>query len=137
MVSQQQFEELTANLVNKEQFEELRVRLVAYESQQSASQTGMQQEVKNQVGEVTEGLKALYTVADLAIGAVASRVQRIEEELTAQGEREQMRNERRGGEDRTGPKSLLHYKNMKVPVLDKPDGWRNWLADVELSLIHI
>ena len=20
---------------------------------------------------------------------------------------------------------------MKVPVLDKPDGWRNWLADVE------
>ena len=131
MVSQQQFDELTAKLVNKEQFEELRVRLVAYESQQSASQTGMQQEVKNQVGEVTEGLKALYTVADLAIGAVASRVQRIEEELTAQGEREKMRNERRGGEDRTGPKSLLHYKNMKVPVLDKPDGWRNWLADVE------
>ena len=78
MVSQQQFDEFTAKLVNKEQFEELRVRLVVYESQQSASQTGMQQEVKNQVGEVTEGLKALYTVADLAIGAVASRVQRIE-----------------------------------------------------------
>ena len=107
------------------------MRLVAYESQQSASQTAMQQEVKNQVGEVTEGLKALYTVADLAIGAVASRVQRIEEELIAQGEREKRRNERGGGEDRTGPRSLLYYKNMKVPVLDKPDGWRNWLADVE------
>jgi len=131
MVSQQQFDEFTANLVNKEQFEELRVRLVAYESQQAIGQAEMQQEVKSQVSEVTDGLKALYTVADLAIGAVASRVQRIEEELTAQGEREKRRNERGGGEDRTGPKSLLHYKNMKVPVLDKPDGWRNWLADVE------
>jgi len=124
--------------VNREQFEKLRVRLVAYESQQSASQSEMQQEVKNQVGEVTEGLKALYTTADLAIGtanlaigAVAMRVNRIEEELIVQREeRERRRNERSGGEDR-GPKSLLHSKNMKVPVLDKEDGWRSWLADVE------
>ena len=138
MVSQQQFDDVTAELVNKEQFEELRVRLVAYESQQAIGQAEMQQEVKNQVSEVTEGLKALYTTADLAIGianlaigAVAIRVQRIEEELIAQREeRERRRNERGGGEDR-GPKSLLHSKNMKVPVLDKPDGWRNWLADVE------
>ena len=117
-------------MVSLEQFEELRLKLVAYESQQAIGQAEMQQEVKSQVSEVTDGLKALYTVADLAIGAVASRVQRIEEELIAQGEREKRRNERGGGEDR-GPKSLLHYKNMKVPVLDKPDGWRNWLADVE------
>ena len=85
MVSQQQFDDVTAELVNKEQFEQLRVRLVAYESQQAIGQTEMQQKVKSQVSEVTEGLKALYTVADLAIGAVASRVQRIEEELIAQG----------------------------------------------------
>ena len=81
MVSQQQFDDVTAELVNKEQFEELRGRLVAYESQQAIGQAEMQQEVKNQVSEVTEGLKALYTTADLAIGtanlaigAVASRV---------------------------------------------------------------
>ena len=30
-----------------------------------------------------------------------------------------------------GQKSLLHYKNMKVPVLEKMEGWRNWTADVE------
>ena len=129
MVSQEQFEELRGKIVNQEQFEELRLRLVAYESQQSASQTGMQQEVKKQVSEVSEGLKDLYTVANVAVGAVASRVQRIEEELTAQEER---RNSRRGGEDvMHGQKSLLHYKNMKVPVLEKMEGWRSWTADVE------
>ena len=71
MVSQEQFDELRARIVNQEQFEELRLKLVAYESQQSANQTGMQQEVKNQVGEVSEGLKELYTVANFAVGAVA------------------------------------------------------------------
>ena len=30
-----------------------------------------------------------------------------------------------------GQRSLLHYKNMTVPVLDKMDGWRSWTADVE------
>ena len=115
-------------MVSQEQFEELRLKLDAYESQQSASQTGMQQEVKKQVAEVSEGLRDLYTVADVAIGAVANRVQRIEEELIAQEER---RNNRRGGEDRMqGQKNLLNYKNMKVPVLDKTEGWRNWIADV-------
>ena len=130
MVSQEQFDELRARIVNQEQFEELRLKLVAYESQQSASQTGMQQEVRKQVGELSEGLKDLYTVANVAVGAVANRVQRIEEELTAQEER---RNNRRGGgEQLQGQKSLLHYKNMKVPVLDKMEGWRNWIAaDVE------
>ena len=97
MVSQQQFDDVTAELVNKEQFEELRVRLVAYESQQAIGQAEMQQEVKSQVSDVTEGLKALYTVADLAIGAVASGVRFIEEELTAQ---EEKRNRRRGGLDK-------------------------------------
>ena len=129
MVSQEQFDELRARIVNQEQFEELRLKLVAYESQQSANQTGMQQEVTKQVGEVSEGLKDLYTVANVVVGAVASRVQRIEEELTAQEER---RNSRRGGEDGMhGQKSLLHYKNMKVPVLEKMEGWRSWTADVE------
>ena len=116
MVSQEQFEELRAKLVNQEQFEELRLKLVAYESQQSASQTGMQQEVKKQVTEVFEGLKDLYTVANVAVGAVASRVQKIEEELAAQ--------KSRGGERMQGQRSLLHYKNMTVAVLDKMDGWR-------------
>ena len=117
MVSQEQFDELRARIVNQKQFEELRLKLVAYESQQSASQTGMQQEVKKEVEEVSEGLKDLYTVANVAVGAVASRVQKIEEELTAQEDR---RNDRRGGEDKMqGQRSLLHYKNMKVPVLEK------------------
>ena len=43
MVSQKQFDDVTAELVNKEQFEELRVRLVAYESQQATGQAEMQQ----------------------------------------------------------------------------------------------
>ena len=55
-------------MVSLEQFEELRVRLVAYESQQAEGQTEMQQEVKNHVNEVTEGLKELYTTASLAVG---------------------------------------------------------------------
>ena len=129
MVSQEQFDELRARIVNQKQFEELRLKLVAHQSQQSANQTGMQQEVKNQVREVSEGLKELYTVANSAVGAVAARVQRIEEELTAQEER---RNNRRGGDARMqGQRSLLHYKNMKVPVLEKMEGWRTWTADVE------
>jgi len=124
MVSQEQFDELRAKLVNQEQFEELRLKLVAYESQQSVNQSEMQQEVRFQVNDVSEGLKELYTVANIAVGAVATRVQRIEEELTAQ-------KSRGGGERMQGQRSLLHYKNMTVPVLDKMDGWRSWTADVE------
>ena len=59
MVSQEQFDELSAKLVNQEQFEELRLKLVAYESQQADNQAGMQQEVKNQVSEVSDGWKEL------------------------------------------------------------------------------
>ena len=123
MVSQEQFDELSAKLVNQEQFEELRLKLVAYESQQADNQAGMQQEVKNQVSEVSDGLKELYTVANIAVGAVATRVSRIEEVLAEQ--------KSRGGERMQGQRSLLHYKNMTVPVLDKMDGWRSWTADVE------
>ena len=57
MVSQEPFDELSAKLVNQEQFEELRLKLVVYESQQSVNQAGMQQEVKNQVSDVSDGLK--------------------------------------------------------------------------------
>ena len=89
----------------------------------------MQQEVKKQVKEVSEGLKDVYTVANVAVGAVASRAHRIEEELTAQEERRN--NRQAGGEQMQGQKSLLHYKNMKVPVLEKMEGWRSWPADVE------
>ena len=68
-------------MVGLEQFEELRLKLVAYESQQAVGQTEMQQKVKNQVNEVTDGLKELYTTACLAVGAVAARVERIEEKI--------------------------------------------------------
>ena len=71
-------------MVSQEQFEELRLKLVAYESQQAIGQAEMQQEVKNQVSEVTDGLKELYTMASIAVGAVAARVERIEESLAAQ-----------------------------------------------------
>ena len=104
-------------MVSLEQFEELRVRLVAYESQQAEGQAEMQQETKNQVNEVTEGLKELYTTASLAVGSVAARVERIEERI-------------RGGAMQ-GQKSLLHHKNMTVSVLEKMDQWRSWTADVE------
>jgi len=87
MVSQEQFDELSAKLVNQEQFEELRLKLVAYESQQADNQAGMQQEVKNQVSEVSDGLKELYTVANIAVGAVATRVTKIEEALAEQRSR--------------------------------------------------
>ena len=124
MVSQEQFDELRTKLVNQEQFEELRLKLVVYESQQSVNQSEMQQEVRFQVNDVSEGLKELYTVATIAVGAVATRVQRIEEELAVQ-------RSHGGGERMQGQRSLLHYKNMTVPVLDKMDGWRSWTADVE------
>ena len=110
-------------MVSQEQFEELRLKLVAYESQQADNQAGMQQEVKNQVREVSDGLKELYTVANIAVGAVATRVSRIEEVLAEQ--------KSRGGEKMQGQRSLLHHKNMTVAVLDKMDGWRAWTADVE------
>ena len=71
----------------------------------------MQQEVKNQVNEVTEGLKELFTTASLAVRAVAARVEKIEEKI-------------RGGAIH-GQKSLLHHKNMTVSVLEKMDQWRS------------
>ena len=71
-------------MVSLEQFEELRLKLVAYESQQAVGQAEMQQEVRSQVSEVTDGLKELYTTASIAVGAVATRVERIEESLAAQ-----------------------------------------------------
>ena len=61
-------------MVSQEQFEELRVKLATYEAQQELSQTRMQAEVKEQISEVTEGLKALYNTASVAVGKVASRV---------------------------------------------------------------
>ena len=108
-------------MVSLEQFEELRLKLVAYASQQAVGQAEMQQEMKNQVSEVTNGLKEPYTTASIAVGAVAARVERIEESLTSQ--------RIRGGPDRQ--KSLLHHKNMTVSVLEKMDQWRSWTSDVE------
>ena len=49
------------------------MKLVAYESQQAVGQTEMQQEVRSQVSEVTDGLKELYTTASIAVGAVATK----------------------------------------------------------------
>ena len=66
-------------MVSQEQFEELRLELVAYESQQADNQAEMQQEVRNQVSDVSDGLKELYTVANIAVGAVATRVTKIED----------------------------------------------------------
>ena len=109
-------------MVSQEQFEELRLKLVAYESQQAVGQTEMQQEVRSQVSEVTDGLKELYTTASIAVGAVATRVERIEESLAAQ-------RARGAGSDRQ--RSLLHHKNMTVAVLEKMDQWRSLTADVE------
>jgi len=109
-------------MVSLEQFEELRLKLVAYESQQAVGQTEMQQEVRSQVSEVTDGLKELYTTASIAVGAVATKVERIEESLAAQ-------RARGAGSDRQ--RSLLHHKNMTVAVLEKMDQWRSWTADVE------
>jgi len=109
-------------MVSLEQFEELRLKLVAYESQQAVGQAEMQQEVRSQVSEVTDGLKELYTTASIAVGAVATRVERIEESLATQ-------RARGAGSDRQ--RSLLHHKNMTVAVLEKMDQWRSWTADVE------
>ena len=95
MVSQEQFDELRARIVNQEQFEELRLKLVAYESQQSANQTGMQQEVKNQVGEVSEGLKELYTVANSAVGAVAVKSAEDRRGIDCTGREEEQQARRR------------------------------------------
>ena len=102
-------------MVNQEQFEELRIKLATYEQQQELSQSRMQSEVKEQVSEVTAGLKELYNTASVAVGLVASRVDKFESKISGGG----------------GQKSLLHYKNMTVNVLEKMDQWRMWKADVE------
>ena len=47
-------------MVSLEQLEELRLKLVAYEAQQELGQTTMKAEVKEQISEVTDGLKELY-----------------------------------------------------------------------------
>ena len=93
------------------------MRLVAYEAQQELGQTKMKSEVKEQVSEVTDGLKELYNTASVAVGTVASRVDKLEEKI-------------RGGAMQ-GQKSLLHYKNMSVGILEKMDQRRTWMADVE------
>jgi len=104
-------------MVSLEQFEELRLRLVAYEAQQAVGQAEMKSEVKDQVSEVTDGLKELYNTASVAVGTVAARVDKLEEKI-------------RGGAMQ-GQKSLLHHRNMTVAVLEKMDQWRSWTADVE------
>ena len=61
----------------------------------------MQQEIRNQVSDVADGLKELYTVANIAVGAVATRVTKIEESLAEQ-------RARGAGSDRQ--RSLLHHR---------------------------
>ena len=93
------------------------MRLVAYEAQQAVGQAEMKSEVKDQVSEVTDGLKQLYNTANVAVRTVAAPVDKLEEKI-------------RGGAIQ-GQKSLLHRKNMTVSVLEKMDQWRSWTADVE------
>jgi len=69
-------------MVSQEQFEELRIKLATYEAQQELSQTRMQAEVKEQVSEVTAGLKELYNTASVAVGLVASRVDKLESKIS-------------------------------------------------------
>ena len=107
-------------MVSLEQFEELRLRPVAYEAQQQLRQTQMKAEVKEQVSDVTDGLKALYNTASIAVGTVASRVDKLEEKIGGGG-----------GGAMQGQRSLLHYKNMNVGVLEKIDQWRMWKSEVE------
>jgi len=104
-------------MVSLEQFEELRLRFVAYEAQQELGQTKMKAEVKEQVREVTAGLKELYNTASVAVGTVASQVDKFEEKI-------------RGGAMQ-GQRSLLHYKYTNVGVLEKIDQWRTWKSEVE------
>ena len=47
-------------MVSQKQFGKLRVKLAIYEAQQVLGQAKMQAEVKEQVGEVTAGLKELH-----------------------------------------------------------------------------
>ena len=86
-------------MVSQEQFEKLRSKLATYEAQQVLGQAKMQAEVKEQVGEVTAGLKELYNTASVAVGAVASRVEKLEEKIRGGG-----------GGAMQGQRSLLHTK---------------------------
>ena len=106
-------------MVSLEQFEELRLRLAAHEAQQELGQTTMKAEVKEQVSDVTDGSKAWYNTAGIAVGTVASRVDKLEQKI------------RGGGGAIQGQRSLLHYKNMNVGVLEKIDQWRMWKSEVE------
>ena len=59
-------------------------------------------------------LKELYTTASAAVGKLDAPVEKLES---------------KGGGG--SQKSLLHYKNMTVNVLEKMDQWRTWKTDVE------
>ena len=65
-------------MVSKEGFEELWSKLTTYEAQQELSQTQMKEEVNEQVGEVTLGLKELYTTASAVVGQLGARVEKLE-----------------------------------------------------------
>ena len=81
-------------MVSKEEFEQLKVKLATYEAQQELSQTQMKAEVKEQVGEVTAGLKEPYTTANVAVGKLDSRIEKLESKSGGGGNQ----------------KSLLHSK---------------------------
>ena len=95
------------------------MKFVTHEAQQELGQARVKSEVKEQVNEVTDGLNDLYNTANVAVGAVASRVGKLEEKI------------RGGGGATQGQRSLLHYMNMNVGLLEKIDQWRTWKSEVE------
>ena len=101
-------------MVSKEEFEELRAKLIAYEQQQNESQQTNKDEVRIQVDSVAVGFRELYAQASSAVTKLDTRVEKSEAKGT-------------GG----GQKSLLHYKNMTISVLEKMDQWRSWKSDIE------
>ena len=99
-------------MVSREDFEEFRAKLVTYEQQQKESQEKIENQVRIQVDSVAVGLRELYVQASSAVTRLDTRVEKLEAKGT-------------GG----GQKSLLHYKNMTVNVLEKMQ-WRTWKTDV-------
>ena len=91
-------------MVSKEEFEELRAKLVTYEAQQKESQKQIKDEARIQVDSVTVGLRELHAQTSSAVTKLDTRVEKLEAKGT-------------GG----GQKSLLHYKNMTISVLEKMD----------------
>ncbi len=107
-------------MVAEQKLEELEGKLAVYEEQQKVAAASMKAEVQQQVAVVEEGLRELYSKADVALINLSRRLDEVEKHAGGNAQREKTR-------------SLVNVKDMKIEKLDKTDSWKVWKADAEYA----